>query len=124
MMKKLKLDLDGIGELLSKEQMKMVTGGDSYSYGMVTCHFKFYAKTSYATECEVLGYSQISMPINYGTDDLYMLNINYFACADFCDTKLIWQAQYDIANTLAVLPGCIDTVYFDPIEGCSVQGIY
>ena len=30
-MKKLKLDLNDIGELLSKEQMKMVTGGTEYA---------------------------------------------------------------------------------------------
>jgi hypothetical protein len=31
-MKKLKMDLNGIGELLSKEQMKMVTGGNDYDF--------------------------------------------------------------------------------------------
>lgn len=35
-MKKLKLGLSSIGELLSKEQMKMVTGGDGYT---ATCSY-------------------------------------------------------------------------------------
>jgi len=39
------MDLNGIGELLSKEQMKMVTGGDGYS-NYITC---YYNHTIYAT---------------------------------------------------------------------------
>lgn len=33
------MDLNGIGELLSKEQMKMVTGGDGYIAGYVSCSY-------------------------------------------------------------------------------------
>lgn len=38
-MKKLKMDLNGIGELLSKEQMKMVTGGDGYVADYISCTY-------------------------------------------------------------------------------------
>ena len=48
-MKKLKLDLNGIGELLSKEQMKMVTGGDGYTVNYVGCTWNVDEKHDYET---------------------------------------------------------------------------
>ena len=46
-MKKLKMDLSGIGELLSKEQMKMVTGGDGYVVNYVGCQWNVDEKDDY-----------------------------------------------------------------------------
>jgi hypothetical protein len=40
-MKKLKMDLNGIGELLNKEQMKMVTGGQILYDLYVSCEFTY-----------------------------------------------------------------------------------
>lgn len=59
------MDLDGIGELLSKEQMKMVTGGDDYNLYIRCVMDRYnhasgqhegseiwgYYHTSYSTEC-------------------------------------------------------------------------
>ena len=59
-MKKLKMDLNGIGELLSKEQMKMVTGGDSYSAGYVTCTYSIYGEGNFKI---TLGHNDIDLGI-------------------------------------------------------------
>jgi hypothetical protein len=51
-MKKLNLKLGGLKEMLSKEQMKKITGGDDYGYGdgnSKTC--KYHCCTDQHTDC-------------------------------------------------------------------------
>ena len=69
-MKKLKMDLNGIGELLSKEQMKMVTGGDGYS-NYITCYYSHYILNPQDIQFVAFGYP--------GVDEAY--------CDSFCEAN-------------------------------------
>ena len=60
-MKKLKMDLDGIGELLSKEQMKMVTGGEDYA-NYVTCYYFHTIYGTNTTDFEHFNYYPVNEP--------------------------------------------------------------
>ena len=78
-MKKLKLDLNGIGELLSKEQMKMVTGGDSYSAGYLTCNYTI------TTWGGVISKTEGHYNVDLG--DLY-------SCSGFCNARMPSDPNY------------------------------
>ena len=64
------MDLNGIGELLSKEQMKMVTGGEGYS-NYISC---YYFHTIYAINNTDF--------VHFGYD-----RVDESSCDSFCEAK-------------------------------------